>query len=216
MARVALASVDEGLRKKIDYNFSNIAGVEVLSIKVRSKKHKKKVNKLLYKNNIKYLIAYELNFENNIDGRELINSIYPEIIKRYAKIFAGQDSVSVYAERLDDMAKNVIFMLCEKFKYISVFSSDYNKDKFFDEVLEKAGVMPLEFSENDSEAVFVLSGGIPDRRNIVDLKTGTGIKIYTPDKKVISPPLCEAVLRAKMDEETDILAEFLKNGFKVI
>ena len=216
VARICVGEFKNKFFKKIDYSYFDISGVEILDITIKAEKYKNRLNKFLKKNGVKYAVAPFDTDVASVYGKELIRNIYPEIIKRYAKTYAGCLSVSVYSDRLDEMARSVIFDLCDKFKYISVFTSDYNKDKFFDEVLSVKGVMPLSVSENENEPTFVLSGDLPGRKNIVDLRCGTDIKIYTPDKKVISSALCEAVIKAKSKGESDMREEFLRLGYKVI
>ena len=118
------------------------------------------------------------------------------------------------AYRLDETARDIIFTLCDHFKYISVATSDYNKDKFFDEVFSEKGVAVLTPSEKGKEPVLYISGNMPKRKRTYDMSGN--VKIYTPDKKVITPALCEAVIKGKFGDDCDMKAEFLRLNFKVI
>ncbi len=216
IATVILSNFKGKLFKKIDYSYSDISGTEILNIKIKSQKCKKKLLKMLSKNGIKYIVSRDCDGIANTDGQALLKSIYPIIVKRFAKTYKKSDSVLVCADRLDSIAKETILMLCDHFKYISVATSDYNKDKFFDEVFSEKGVTILPPSENVNEPVLYISGNKPKRKNIFDMSSGKNIKIYTPDKKVISPALCEAVIKAKNGENCDLKTEFLSLKFKVI
>lgn len=219
LAYVANISVDEfkgKFFKKIDYSYSDISGFEILNIKIKSQKCKKKLDKILSKNGIKYIVSDNCDGVANTDGQALLKNIYPIIVKRFAKTYKKSDSVLVCADRLDSIAKETILMLCDHFKYISVVTSDYNKDKFFDEVFSEKGVTILPPSENVNEPVFYISGNKPQRKNIFDMSSGKSIKIYTSDKKIITSALCEAVIKAKSGENCDLKTEFLSLKFKVI
>lgn len=216
IATVILSNFKGKLFKKIDYSYSDISGVEILNVKIKSEKYKKKLNKLISKNSVKYIVSDDCDGVQNTDGQALLKSIYPIIVKRFAKTYKKSDSVLVCADRLDSMAKETVLMLCDHFKYISVVTSDYNKDKFFDEVFSDKGVSILPPSESENEPVLYISGNKPQRKNIFDMSSGKNIKIYTPDKKVITSALCEAVIKAKSGENCDLKTEFLNLKFKVI
>ena len=219
MAHIATVAFDDfkgKFFKKIDYSYSDISGAEVLNIKIKSQKYKKKLLKMLSKNGIKYIVSHDCDGIANTDGHALLKSIYPIIVKRFAKTYKKSEGVLICADRLNSMVKETILMLCDHFKYISVATSDYNKDKFFDEVFSEKGVTILPPSENANEPVLYISGNKPQRKNIFDMSSEKNIKIYTSDKKIISPALCEAVIKAKTGGNCDLKTEFLSLKFKVI
>lgn len=217
MASIAKVSTDElkgKIFKKIDYSYSIISGIEMMNIKIKSEKYKKKLGKLLLKNRIRYVVSDDFDDVANVDGKSLIKSIYPIIVNRFVKMYKKSDSVLVCADRLDDIAKDIIFTLCDHFKYISVATSDYNKDKFYDEVFLEKGVAILSPSEKGKEPALYISGNKPRRKNVYDMSGN--IKIYTPDKKVITSALCEAVIKAKFGDDCDMKSKFLHLKYKVI
>ena len=216
IATVTLSELKGKLFKKFDYSYSDISGVEILNVKIKSQKYRRRILKMLSKNNVKYVVSNDCEGISNTNGTELLKRIYPLIVKRFSKTYKKSDSVLICADRLDDTAKDIIYMLCDDFKYISVATSDYNKDKFFDEVFLEKGVLLLPPSENANEPVLYLSGKKTKSRKIFDITDASAIKIYTPCKKVISPALCEAVIKAKCGENCDMKAEFLRLKYKVI
>ena len=214
IAKVSIGELKGKIFKKIDYSYSDISGTEIMNIKIKSEKYKKKLGKLLLKNGIKYVVSDDFGDVANVDGKSLIKSIYPLIVNRFIKMYKKSDSVLVCADRLDDIAKDIIFTLCDHFKYISVATSDYNKDKFFDEVFLEKGVAILSPSEKGKEPALYISGNKPKRKNIYDMSGN--VKIYTPDKKVITPALCEAVIKVKFGDDCDMKSKFLHLKYKVI
>ncbi len=216
VATVSADSFDGKLFKKTDYSYYDISGVEIMDIRLKEAKYKNKLLKILEKNKIKYVVSRDFPDISNIDGNNLVKSIYPIVLKRFVKMYRGYDSVVICADRLDSVAREAIFMMCDHFKYISVVTSDYNKDKFFDDVFLEKGVSILPFSESQKQPVLYLSGKMADGKNVFSIDEGDGIRIYTPDKRVLTPALCEAVIKAKFSEKCDIKAEFLRLKYKVI
>ena len=79
MASIAKVSIDElkgKIFKKIDYSYSDISDAEIMNIKMKSEKYKKKLGKFLSKKEIKYIVSDDICDVANIDGKNLLKSIF--------------------------------------------------------------------------------------------------------------------------------------------